>query len=184
MGSSKTHRGQAMVAMQHNKRMARTLGCLVASMTIGAALLDWVQPKPAHSTASIAGTELVGLVRQGALAPGTWRSIQLDPQPNERTSSRSHFVIGLDGQAVPTALWKQQRAAGDEGTVMIAVASDNSNQVTPEQWTKADQLVRTLQNECRISREQIHCDLVAVPVVPAPAPSRHVPGAPRASKHK
>lgn len=184
MGSAKSHRSQAAEAMQHNKRMARTLGCLVASMTMGAALLDWVQPKPARLLAATSGTELAGLVRQGT--PGTWRSIQLAAQPANRSAARSHFLIRLNGQAEGTALWQKQLAAGDEGVVRIALASDNSNQVTSEQWSKANELVKEIQDTCLIPTGQIHVDdMLAVPSVPPPTPTRRaLPSAPPPLRHK
>jgi hypothetical protein len=182
MGTPKSHQSQALDAMQRNKRMARTLGCLVASMTLGAALLDWVQPK--RLPAATARTELMSIVRQGT-APGAWRSIHLDSQPPNRSSGYSHFVIRADGQAFPTDLWQNRQAIGDTGVVRIALeSSDNSNQVTREQIYRADELVQLLQKECSIPTEQVHLDNLAVPTIPAPAPSRHAPGAPKTSRHK
>lgn len=185
MGSSRKHHNQVTKGMQRNKRMARTLGCLVASMTVGAALLDWVQPRPARAPAMSTGTELMSLVQQGSGGPGTWRSIHLDPQPPERSATQSHFVINKQGQAYPTSLWRQQQSLGNTGTVRIGLmAADNSNQVTQAQWTKAAELVRAIQNECRIPNEQIHYDTLAVPSVPQPAPTRHTPAPTRSSRHK
>lgn len=185
MGSNQTHRKKVTEGMQRNKRMARTLACLVASMTVGAALLDWVQPKPARSLAMAAHTELMSLVQQGTSAPGVWRGIQLDPQSPDKTTAGSHFVINTEGQASPTPLWRQQRPLGSRGIVRIGlVASDNSNQVTPAQWTKATELVQAIQNECLIPAEQIHYDMLAVPAAPQPAQSRRAPAPTRSSRHK
>ena len=185
MGSTKPRRTTTTGAMQRNKRMARTLGCLVASMTLGAALLDWIQPTPAGSSAATARTELTSLVQQGTSAPGTWRSIQLDPEPPGKTPAHSHFVIGQDGQAFRTLLWQQQ-PAGAEGIVRIGlVASDNSNEVTPQQLSKAKELVLAIQHECSISSEQTHYgDTLAVHSVPPPAPSKHLASPARPSRHK
>lgn len=175
MGSPKSHRSQALEAMQRNKRMARTLGCLVASMTLGAALLDWVQPK--HLPAATNRTELMSIVRT---SPAVWRGIQLDPQ-SAGTKAQSHFVISPDGRAYPTTRWQNQEAVGTEGIVRISLLAGNSNQITPEQANKADELVRALQHECSIANEQIHYDLLAVRTVPEPRPS--MPSSPpRASK--
>lgn len=169
MGTRKSHRSQALEAMQRNKRMARTLGCLVASMTLGAALLDWVQPK--RLPVEAARTELMSFVP--GTAPGNWRSIQLDPQsPADRTSP-SHFIISRDGRAYPTSRWQNQQPAGREGVVRIHLVSDeNSNKVTPNQLRKAGELVRALQHECAIADGLVHYDMLAVESVPEPQPSR------------
>lgn len=170
MGSPKSHRSQALEAMHRNKRMARTLGCLVASMTLGAALLDWVQPK--HLPAATTRTELMSLART---APAVWRGIQFDPQ-SVGSKAQSHFVISPDGRAFPTTRWQNQEPVGTAGIVRISVLADNSNQITPEQASKMGELIRALQHECSISSEQIHYDLLAVPSIPAPKPSK--PAAP------
>lgn len=168
MATPKSHRNQALEAMQRNKRMARTLGCLVASMTLGAALLDWVQPKRVPA-APAAGTELMSIVGQGT-EPVPWKGIQLDPQT---PGDRSHFVIDREGRCAPTTLWRDQEPAGSPGMVRIGLlAADNSNQVTAEQVGMAKRLVRALQHECSIASEQVHYDMLAVPDLPEPAPSR------------
>ncbi|MBI4579110.1 MAG: hypothetical protein HY718_05365 [Planctomycetes bacterium] len=182
MGSSKSHRTQAIEAMQRNKRMARTLGCLVASMTLGAALLDWVQPKRSNATGN--RTELMSIVRQGVV-PGNWRSIQLDPEPPGRPPNRSHFVINPDGRTLPTDLWETQQSIGNEGIVRVGLlASDNSNEVTSRQLSAAQALVCQLQNECAIENQHIHYDMLAVPVVPEPDRSNPLPTPPRSSRHR
>jgi hypothetical protein len=171
MGSTKSHRSQTKEAMQHNRRMARTLGCLVASMTVGAALLDWVQPKRLSATA--AQTELMSVVPQGT-TPAHWRGIQVDPQSTANDRTPAHFLISPEGKAISTALWENQQPVGTEGVVRIGLlASDNSNQVTAEQWAKAQELMRVLQNACAIDNEQIHYDMLALPSTPKAAPARH-----------
>jgi hypothetical protein len=180
MGSTKSHRNTLTESMQRNKRMASTLGCLVASMTLGAFLLDWFQPKPSRPGAEVSHTTLISLLQPGIAAPGTWRSIQLDSQsPGE---SRSHFVINREGQISKTDLW--QRPEGAEGVIRIGlISSDNSNEATPSQWSTANELIQAIQHTCGIPREQIHFDTVAAPSVPTPAPSRHI-NAPRSSRRK
>jgi hypothetical protein len=162
--------------MQRNKRMARTLGCLVASMTLGAALLDWVQPKRLPTGPS-GRTELM------STAPAIWKAIQLEPQAPGSDKEVSHFVISRDGRAFPTTRWQNQETAGSEGIVRISlVAASNSNQVTSEQLGKAWELIRALQQECSIASEQVHYDMLAVPEVPEPAPSKPLAGSPRTSR--
>ncbi len=171
MGSAKSHRSQTSQAMHHNRRMVRTLGCLVASMTMGAALLDWAQP-PGRAPVTTARTELMSVLRRGT-TPGNWRAIQLDPQASDREGPPSHFKIDAACQAVSTNLWQDQEPAGSDGIVRIALlVSDNSNQVSPEQWAKAQELVRLLQEDWPIPDEQVHKDMLAVSSDPAPAPSR------------
>ncbi|MCL2330402.1 MAG: N-acetylmuramoyl-L-alanine amidase [Phycisphaerae bacterium] len=168
--SSKSHRQAAIAAMQHNRRMARTLVCLVASMTLGAALLDWVQPKPAHMGAYASGTELTSMVNSDA--PGIWNSIRLDAQPTNRSAQRAHFVVHPNGQVVRTSLWQQQQSAGEKGVVSIAIASDHTNQMTQAQIDTAKALAETIRDRYRI--QQVHVDDTLVgPVGPSePAPAK------------
>ncbi len=180
MGTPKSHRSQALEAMQRNKRMARTLGCLVASMTMGAALLDWVQPKRVPTVAA-AGTELMSIVPRGT-SPVSWRGIQLDPQGPG--ADKSHFLIDRHGQWSPTSLWREQAQVGNEGMVRIGLLATNSNQVTTEQIGMANRLIRALQRECEIANEQVHYDMLAVPGVPEPAPTKTSAGPPRPARRK
>lgn len=180
MATPKSHRTQALEAMQRNKRMARTLGCLVASMTLGAALLDWVKPTQMPAPPAN-GTELMSRVRQGT-APIPWKGIQLDPQA---PGDRSHFVIDRQGHWAPTTLWLDQEQVGNQGMVRIGlVAAENSNQVTVEQVGTAQHLVNVLQRECGIASDQVHHDMLAVPQVPEPAPSRPDSRPPRSSSRR
>ncbi len=179
MGTPKTHRKTTDDAAQRNRRMARTLGCLVASMTIGAALLDWVQPK--RLPAATVQTELMSIIHQGA-GSGNWSSIQLDPQQPVGKTPPSHFVISRDGRAFSTPLWQNHESVGNAGVVRIGLlASDNSNEVTRAQWTRARELVQLLQRECSISGEQIHYDMLAVPSAPTP-PRKSTATPPRPSR--
>jgi len=172
MGTPKSRRSQSIEAIQRNKRMARTLGCLVASMTLGAALLDWVQPK--RSPADTPRTELVSIVQHGTPV-ANWRAIQLDPQPAGSEGVRSHFVISREGRAFSTRRWLNQESVGLEGIVRIGLlAADNSNEVTPAQVRKANDLILALQHECGIPGDQVHYDALVVPTVPEPRPSGSV----------
>lgn len=182
MGSSRSHRSQVAQAMQHNRRMARTLGCLVASMTLGAALLDWVQPK--RLPAATARTELMSVLRQGT-TPGSWRGIRLDSQVSSTDRAPAHFLISPEGVAKSTELWQNQKSVGAEGIVRIGLlASDNSNQATNEQWSKAGELVQLLQHACSISSEQVHYDdMLAAPSIGHPVPTRHGAAPPTRTSH-
>lgn len=176
MAKAKSPRTLAKEAMQRNKRMARTLGALVASMTFGAALLDWVQPK--RVPAATARTELMSVLNKDT-EPADWRSIQLDPQSPGSAGKPAHFLIEPNGQAFSTELWQNQQPVGNEGIVRIGlIAPDNSNQVTPVQWSKAREVVGLLQRACAIGSEQVHFDMLAVPSVEPPKKSSRPPARP------
>lgn len=177
MGSRKSQRSQAFEAMQRNRRMARTLGCLVASMTTGAALLNWAQP--ARAPLPTTPTELMSVVRPGGAgdAAASWTAIQLDPQhPGEDTPAPAHFVIQRDGRLVPTEYWRAQRSVGVEGIVRIGLqAEPDSNEVTAAQWSQVRELIGLLQRTCAIPNQQIHYDTLIPPAEPSVAPTRARP---------
>jgi hypothetical protein len=145
---------------QH-KRMARTLGCLVASMTIGAAVLDWFQP--AHQAGATPRRQLIAQIREaihqpaeGSALPQRWHAIRVDPQRGaDRTAQApAHFVVDPDGHWSLTEHWNNQQPLGEEGVVRIGLRTPpNSNQITPVQWVETRQLIGSLQDMCHITRQ-------------------------------
>ena len=154
-----------MRAMDRHSRMARTLGCLVASMTLGAMLLDWVQPDSIASA-----TAPVGLMAPAADGHA-WKSIHVMPQRGQGSSSASaHWVVDRDGRAVQTDHWKNKRQLLPGGEVRVClIAPAQSNDITPRQWAAALELVAGLQQECQIARNQVVVDdTLALPKVARP----------------
>jgi hypothetical protein len=146
--------------MDRHRRMGRTLGCLVASMTVGAVVLDWGQPNRPHSK-----TPEIALIARGNDAP-PWSSIRVAPQPASATQSKdTHFLVDREGRCVPTDHWLKQHRLGRESVVRVAlVSSAHANDVTAPQWATAQQLVGALQQTCNIPPPRVvFDDTLAVP---------------------
>jgi len=170
--------------MERHKRMARTLGCLVASMTLGAGILEWLQPN--RSSPHLSGTELIGQVarpRDPALpaeaGSSRWHSIYIDAHPADAAAgaSRPHFVVAPDGRFDATN-WRDQVRFDPDGVVRIGlVQNPNSSQMTAAQWSAAWKLIKALQMEWSIPRERVawHDSLAAPVPEPAPQSGRPAP---------
>ena len=169
-------------AWHRNTRMARTLGCLVAAMTVGALLLDWSQPEraPAAEPKTPGLMSLVGAPMQGAALHNPWHSIHNDPQrPTDTATDKSHFLIDRTGHLVRTASWEHQRAVGAPGVVRIALlAANRSNEMTPAQWKMTGEVVRALQDRCAIPADRVVPDdtiPTPEPATPKPTPRKLTP---------
>lgn len=151
--------------------MARTLGCLVASMTLGAVLLDWVQPS--HRSDGRPAIELIA--RGGAIQP--WASVRVAPRAAVQATQvkDTHFVIDREGNCSATDHWLNQRRLGQEPVVRIGLLlNGHSNEVTSTQWLATQELVGALQRACAIVPRQIVIDdTLAVPPPIASAARSH-----------
>ena len=140
--------------------MGRTLGCLVASMTLGAAVLDWSQPNRSHNKSPD-----IALIARGNSASG-WSAIRVAPQPASSTQTRdTHFLVDREGRCLPTDHWLKQHRLGKESVVRVAlVSSPHANDVTASQWATAQQLVGALEQTCNIPPPRVvFDDTLAVP---------------------
>lgn len=161
--------------MDRQRRMRRTLLCLVVSMTVGAAFLDWIQP--ARSAPQASGTELIGRLTSSLRPPvGTgkhqWQSIYIDAQPGsvgdrqrEPGNSSCHLIIDRGGRwSVPRDPASGQ-SPGTENVFRIGLLTPaHSNEITPAQWSAARELVYLLQAEWNLpGRNILVADTLAVP---------------------
>lgn len=149
-------------------RMEVTLGCLVASMTLGAAVLDWSQPNGAYR--SLSPTELTALhlkdkidrSMESQAQAGQWSSIYIGPRADTQSSpvADCHIVIERDGQcAVSDDFIKGQSLPGYQGQVRIGmVVSGRDTQASSSQIQVAERLVHILKKKCAISDHQIELD--------------------------
>jgi len=158
--------------MDRHKRMARTLGCLVASMTVGAAILDAVQPSRAG-----AARQSIELTARGSSLDQSWSAIRIAPQWAVGRShlGETHFIIDPDGKCSPTDHWLKQRRFRQEPVVRIyLLAPAQSNYVTVAQWTTTQELVAALQQRCQIPDQRVlRDDTLAVPAVASNETFRH-----------
>jgi hypothetical protein len=148
------------MAKDRHRRMAQTLGCLVASMTAGAVLLHWVQPKPDRSATQPAELVAHSIKQQ-------WRYIRIDPARKDGRidPQETHFFVDREGALSWTQAWQTQSHLGQNGVVRIALQpSANTNKVTPMQWQTTRWLMNLLCDKCRIpERNIVLADTLAIP---------------------
>jgi len=171
--------------MDRHRRMARTLACLVASMTLGAAILHWGHPVP--STTAPTGTDLIALHIRRAIQPSAqggedaprWSAIRIHPRDRDvnARAADTHFVIDEFGRWSWTQSWRGQRRLGSPGIVQIGLlAADRSHEVTQAQKRAADNLIRVLRDEYSIpARGVAWHEALAVPPVALPVSCNRSP---------
>ncbi|GMU20373.1 MAG: hypothetical protein AMXMBFR13_04700 [Phycisphaerae bacterium] len=142
--------------------MARTLGCLVVSMTTGAAFLHWVQPEPTKSRPPVSGIELIA-----SMISQPWHAVRIEPARMEQglSSRHAHFFVDREGRASIFDNWRSQSPVGQPGVIRIALqAAANTNEVTDRQWMATEQLVAKLLKECQIPGQNLSLsDNLAIP---------------------
>lgn len=142
--------------MSRQNRMARTLVALVASMTVGAAVLDFFQPNPPHRSSN--GIELTAI---GSTVRSAWSSIDITRHnATERQSpERAHFFVQTDGTCRVTESWNNQKPVGPAEVIRLAlVVPAGSSRVAGLQWQAACQLCRELQSRCNLDTQQVAVD--------------------------
>jgi hypothetical protein len=149
--------------MDRPRRIERTLGCLVVSMTLGAGVLHWFQP--ARLSDRSAHTMLSALSQP-------WSVVRIEARHDpESVASRSlHFFVDRQGKSHPTENWSRQKRLDEVPVVRIGLqASPQSNEVTGRQWETTLTLIHDLQARFRIPGQQvIPEDTLAIPRVPTP----------------
>lgn len=157
------------MAKDRHKRMAQTLGCLVASMTVVAILLNWVQPRPSRPAAPAAMDLIAHSIKQ------QWQFVRVDPAPQDgRIDPReTHFFVDREGSLSWTETWRTQSHLGQKGVVRIALQlSANTNQIPAAQWETTAWLLGILRDRCGISQRSIalHDTLAVPPLANQPVP--------------
>lgn len=108
--------------MNAQSRMAKTLGCLVGSMTVGALILHWIQPAAPPFGSDYAfrliAREVKGSVEaQPAPDSPSWRAVEIAAgAPTEP----SHFRITRAGQLTMNEAWRRQSGI-EVGTIRVIV---------------------------------------------------------------
>jgi len=139
--------------MDPHKRMTRTLACLVASMSLGAAFLDWLRPDDVSTPSR--GIELIA---RGAIPARTWLAIQVMTHTGEQRDLdlRTHFVIDPQGRLISTRSWERQRVLDDVPTVRVALVVPANRRVTAAQRSAAEDLISRLQEALDVSADRVH----------------------------
>ena len=139
--------------------MAKMLGCLVASMTIGAALLDWFQPN--RVDADTPRRQLIAQIRD-AINPAAgnstpaekWHTIRAVPMATG-DAIRAHFLVDRDGTWDATTQWQSQKNVGESGVIRIGLKTPSGScEITGAQWSSTCQLRNNLQEMYKITRER------------------------------
>jgi hypothetical protein len=149
------------MAKDRQKRMAQTLGCLVASMTACALVLHLGQPKPDRPAVPPAIELIASVINQ------PWHYIRIDPAPADGQIDRqAHFFVDREGRWSATDTWRSQARLGQKGVVQIALQpSAHTNKITPAQWETTRRLMRVLLDQCNIpDRHIVLNDALAIPV--------------------
>ncbi|NLX15052.1 MAG: hypothetical protein GXY44_15575 [Phycisphaerales bacterium] len=146
-------------------RMEVTLGCLVASMTLGAAMLDWFQPNqsaaPWRTTDLMARhlQEAIHISGRGDLPASTWHGIRLDPHPAGQREGLDQFDIVIDREGNYTLTGSKQRESNPDrhnGIIRIGLLTHpTSNEATVAQSLTTGKLVGILQQQCGISEQNV-----------------------------
>jgi len=152
MSAARTPRDQ-------HKRLAKMLGCLVASMTLGAAFLDWFQPNQPESETP--RRQLIAQIRN-AIHPSAEGSVPAEKWQVIRAvaavagdDTRVHFVVDRNGDWAPTPHWQNQKTIGESGVIRIGLRTEGqSGEITIPQWKAACQLRSNLQEMYRITLER------------------------------
>jgi hypothetical protein len=139
-------------------------------MTLGALVLEWVQP---NSVAS--ATPSIGLMAPlNGSAP--WRSIHVVPHrtAGSHQTRSTHWIVDRDGRASQTDHWKASRRLAPGGEIRISlVAPAQSNEITPRQWSAAQELLSRLRSEYNIPQNLVVIDdTLDLPTVARPAHPR------------
>jgi hypothetical protein len=166
------------MAMERQRRMDKTLGCLVASMTFGALILYYIQPE-----LPVTHAETRFLIAE----PNVWHAIHIDPEPviPGAPSNPAHFYVDAVGVCAETGLWEAQKGlpidsngqgpaggeAGDQGRVIRIglITPRGSNLVSADQHACTRSLVTHLGRRFAISPESIIWDDTLE--IPAPQPT-------------
>lgn len=136
--------------MDNHRRMTRMLGALVASMTIGAFCLDWMQPAQT-ATPSAPGIGLMAVAR-------TWEGIRIEAHAQDGSfrPEDTHFLIYRNGNRVQTPSWAAQRVLGSAPVVQVTlVAATGQQGLTSAQRLAARDLVRELQQNYAIPADRV-----------------------------
>ena len=168
--------------MPQKSRMAKTFGCLVGAMTLGTALLMWVESalSPGPPAPPAAGGIVLQAVDTAPLV--RWRGITVTERVVARGRTMAgewldaeHFVVDHDGEVLCTSLWQQQRPVARRFDVRVCyLVRPSQTEVTPGQWTGLLKLLRALQGRFGIRSDRVELRLAAPRPLPAVAaePSR------------
>ena len=136
-------------------------------MTFGALVLDWVQP----NSVAVA-TPSIGLIAPLNGSVNSWNSIHVLPQrASGGRPTDTHWIVDRDGRVVATDNWKTGRRLMPRGEIRVSlVAPALSNEITPRQWSAAQELLVGLQKEYQIPRALVAVDdTLDIPRVSAPS---------------
>lgn len=158
-------------------RLAGFLGCLVASMTFGAAVLLWIEPvgldptQPVVRLASLEEIHADVTATESPVRPGRWTGIRFAQHVVDRSRTLAartdrtdaagrqpyHFLVDLTGRIFPTESWRTQQGSGQAtGAIRVVLTHREANEeVSPAQDEALRRLIETLRSTCDIPAEQV-----------------------------
>ncbi len=163
--------------MDQRTRLPKTLGCLVASMTAGTALLSWIEPAglPASDRPGpllLAQPAARAIHTHFAIRSGRWKAILVQYRSGPRPESvpheplagqeAFHFVVRPDGYIQASALWENQGVTrptrpgqGDVLRVCVVGSSSDDAEMPQAQWNGLVALVQQLKAKCHIPPDKV-----------------------------
>lgn len=125
-------------------------------MTMGAAVLEWVQPGEVATA-----KPSIGLMAPLATGASPWQSIHVVPhRPGSSAAARqAHFLVDPDGRSTATDHWKAGKQLPPGGEIRILLISPpRSNDITIRQWAATRELMTQLRDSYGIPDRQVVVD--------------------------
>jgi len=143
--------------MSQKARILRIWLCLAGSMSVGAAVLSWLEAASPHAQVPLAAELLTANVDRAVTdlgsAPRGWLGIELldlARQPDRLTLAARqpqddvHFVIAPTGDVLTRSAWRDQRALDQNCYIRIGLAGASATDVVAVQRRTVRALIHAL----------------------------------------
>lgn len=109
--------------------MAKTLGCLVGAMTVGAVFLHWIEPasSPADNgyAVQLRALEVKQAVQPNeAVAAVRWRGVII--RADGKQAGEPHFRVTSRGELIKGEPWMSQQDLGESGFIEVSLDAPKS----------------------------------------------------------
>jgi hypothetical protein len=130
-------------------------------MTVGALVLSWFQPT--NSAEASSSRRQLMIIRNGVVdeqaqdqMQDRWHAILIQGQLHGTQTPSAHIVVERNGKWSLTDDWSSQKPLGDPGIVRVLLRDvSQGSDMDPAQREGVVQLIHSLEDLCRISREHV-----------------------------